>query len=171
MPEDRGAVMVQAVQSAPITIQLLRFDRRWRDQPEEVRAAILDLIAEPYLRLGYPTDEAFASAFDVAIGTPAFREAWAAEMDRRRISHRAAYDDDNWVYALCARGGAGELVALATILTVHGTRDVPLAEAIGDPASSLSTLRMLRFACDAGPGSLSAAVPERRLSELGRLAV
>jgi hypothetical protein len=163
--------MMQAIQSAPITIQLLRFDRRWRDQPEDVRAAVLDLIAEPYVRLGYPTDEAFASAFNVPIGSLAYREAWAAEVARRKHSHRAAYGDDDWVYALCARGSAGELVALATILTVHGTRDVALGEAIGDPASSFPTLRMLTFACDSGPGSLSADVPECRLAELARMAV
>lgn len=161
---------VQALQSAPITIQLLRSDRRWRDQPEEVRAAVLDLLAEPYVRLGYPTEAAFAAAFNVPVGSPEYRAAWAAEVARRKTSHRAAYGDDDWVYALYARGG-GELVALATILTIHGTRDVPLGEAIGDPASSLPTLRMLRFACDPAPGSLRPDVPESRLAELARLVV
>lgn len=163
--------MTRFIVDAPKRMRLLRFDHRWRDQPEEVRAAILDLLAEPYLQLAYPDEAAFAAARGVATGTPEFRVAWAAEVDRRKAIQRAAYGDDDWVYAICARGRDGALVALATILTARGARDVPLGEAIGDPASSLSTLRMLRFAVEAAPGPLGAATPERQITETARLAV
>lgn len=170
-PQIGRAMLAQRMWAGPTTMTLLRFDRRWRDQPEAVRAAILDLLAEPYLRLAYPRDEDFASAFGVAVGTPEFRALWSAEVARRTISQRAAFGDDDWVYALCARGDEGELVALATILTARGRRDVALGAAIGDPESSLSTLRMLRFACDPEPTALGAGVPERQLAETARLVV
>ena len=150
--------------------RLLRY-RRWADLPEEARRALLDLIAEPYLLMGFGSKANFAALHGVPPDGPAFTAAWEAALADRKASHRTAYGDDDIITAICARRPSGGLVGLATILTVYGTRDISLHEAIGDPESDLSTLRMLAFECDGGADSLDPAIPERRLAEVARLVV
>jgi hypothetical protein len=162
--------MAQQLQVAPNRRGLERIDRPWRAMPGDVREAIGDLLAEPYVRLSYPTVSAFGVAFDESPGTPAYREEWARQVARCKAGLLAAYPDDAFVYALCARHPAGDLVALATMLTARGERDVALADAIGDPASSIPTLQLLRFAFDPAAG-LTGTTPERRVAEFGRICV
>ena len=68
---------------------LERIDRPWRSMPEEVREAILNLLAEPYVRMAYPTEADFAAAFGAVVGTPTYREAWARQLAERRAVQRA----------------------------------------------------------------------------------
>lgn len=151
--------------------RFVRHFRRWAELPEEVREATLDLVAEPYLRTGYPTAEDFAAAFGVRPGTAEYAAAWRREIARRREMQRAIYRDEDWVYVLGVRSREGRLHALGTIMVVRGARDLPLAAAIGDPASTLPTLRILHFACGPGAGLDPAAVTEARLAEFCRMCV
>lgn len=157
--------------SPPHMHHLERIDRPWRQMPPPAREAILDLIAEPYVRLAYPKEADFAAAFGVEPGTMAYREAWADQVAERKAIHRNAYGDDDRVYALCARGRDGALVALATMLTARGTRSTPLADAIGDPRSSLPTLRLLHFTCGLESGLSATTTPEHALAEFARICV
>ncbi|CAA9553419.1 MAG: hypothetical protein AVDCRST_MAG18-497 [uncultured Thermomicrobiales bacterium] len=150
---------------------LTRINRRWAEMPGEAREAIGDLLAEPYLRLSYPSAGAFAEAFDVVPGTAAFEAEWRRQATRCKEGLLTAYDPESRVYALCARGRDGALVALATMLTVRGTRETPLTEAIGDAASSVPTLQLLRFAFGPGLGLAAGETPERRIAEFGRICI
>jgi hypothetical protein len=150
---------------------LTRINRRWAEMPGEAREAIGDLLAEPYLRLSYPSAGAFAEAFDVVPGTAAFEAEWRRQATRCKEGMLTAYDPESRVYALCARGRDGALVALATMLTVRGTRETPLTEAIGDAASSVPTLQLLRFAFGPGLGLAAGETPERRIAEFGRICI
>jgi hypothetical protein len=154
-----------------MTGNLERIDRPWRAMPGEVREAIGDLLAEPYVRLSFPSTNAFSAAFGVCPDSCANHEEWARQVAHCKAGLLAAYHDEARVYALCIRRPTGDLVALATMLTVRGTRDSMLADAIGDPASSIPTLQLLRFAFDPAPGLSAGATPERQVAEFGRICV
>ncbi len=151
--------------------QLTRVNRLWVELTEEMHEAIGDLLAEPYLRLSYPSAAAFGTAFGVVAGTAAFAEEWARQIERCKWGLIAAYSDESRVYLLCTRAAEGRLVALATMLTVRGTRETLLTEAIGDAESSVPTLQLLRFAFGPGLGVDAGATPERRMAEFGRICV
>lgn len=154
-----------------MTGKLERIDRPWRAMPEEVREAIGDLLAEPYVRLSFPTAAAFGAAFGVCPDTAAYRQEWARQVAHCKAGLLAAYHDESRVYALCAHHPTGDLVALATMLTVRGARDIALADAIGDPTSSIPTLQLLRFAFDPVAGLSAESTPEHRVAEFGRICV
>lgn len=151
--------------------QLTRVNRLWVELTEEMHEAIGDLLAEPYLRLSYPSAAAFGTAFGVVAGTAAFAEEWARQIERCKWGLIAAYSDESRVYLLCTRAAEGRPVALATMLTVRGTRETLLTEAIGDAESSVPTLQLLRFAFGPGLGVDAGATPERRMAEFGRICV
>ena len=150
---------------------LTRINRLWAEMTAEMREAIGELLAEPYLRLSYPSAAAFGAAFGVVTGTAAFAGEWARQIERCKWGLIAAYGDESRVYLLCTRAADGRLVALATMLTVRGTRETLLTEAIGDAESSVPTLQLLRFAFGPGLDVDAGATPERRMAEFGRICV
>ena len=76
----------------------------------------------------------------------------------------------HWVCGIGARRVDGMLVALGTMLTARGVRDIPWSAAIGDVNSRLPTLRMLRFAIGPDDG-IPADLPERALGEFARICI
>jgi len=152
------------------SLGLVRFDSPWWALGGEVRAALGELVAEPYLRLSYPTDAAFTVACGHAPGSPAFAAAWAAAVARSRETQLATYGQDDWVCGIGARRADGTLVALGTMLTARGVRDIPWSAAIGDVGSRLPTLRMLRFGTGPHDG-IPADLPERALGEFARICI
>lgn len=150
---------------------LARIHRDWREMPTEIREPLGDLLAEPYLRLSYPTPRAFAEAFDLVPGAAAFDREWRRQVAVSKIGMLRAYADGSRVYALCASKPGGGTIALATMMTVRGTRDTVLSEAPGDAASSIPTLQLLNFAFGPEVGLTAAATPERRVAEFGRICI
>lgn len=150
---------------------LLRIHRQWDEMPPGVCEAIGDLIAEPYLRLSYPSARAFAEAFDLVPNTAGYDHEWVRQVARSKAGMLAAYDDASRVYALCVEHQAGGLVALATMLTVRGSRETILAEAPGDDQSSIPTLQLLDFAFGPDAGIVATETPERRVAEFGRICI
>ncbi len=152
------------------SLGLVRFDSPWWALGNEVRAALGELLAEPYLRLSYPTDAAFAVACGHAPGSPAFVAVWADAVAHSHETQVATYGQDDWVCVIGARRADGTLVALGTMLTARGVRDLPWSAAIGDVGSRLPTLRMLRFGTGPHDG-VPADLPERALGEFARICI
>ena len=150
---------------------LRRFTGWYADLRAPERAAIVALLGPSYRKLTFPTPAAIAEAFGVAPGTPAFA-AQEAELARRFAAALApSFADRDAVAALLVPTDGG-VAAVATMQTVRGARSTPLADSIGDAASSLPTHRLLRgFRYPPEAGLDPRATPESALAEFGRLAV
>ncbi len=104
-------------------------------------------------------------------GTPAHVQAHAERL--AHIEHGLrTFDDHTWITAILHVGAAGGWTALASMRAVRGCRAVPVAQSVGDPASSLPTHSLLRgFAYPALPHFDATRVPESRVFETSRLVV
>ncbi len=147
------------------------FTGPWSALGQVEREAVLTLIAPRYLELSYPTAAEFAEAYEATLDSP---EYWAKRAELLVFCAAAlatSYADHDLVSALFIRTKRRDLVTVATLLQVRGTRNVPIGSSIGDDASSLPTHRMLCFQYPVGLPLDPVTTPESAVAEYSRLVV
>src|SRR5690349_4793509 len=116
----------------PLTANLGLYSGYVGHLPPRHRAAILDLVALPYLEMSYPTPVDFAATCGAEPGTAAFVAAWAEAARRARDSLARSYQDRDGLCAIFTAARAGEPRAVATMQVVFGEGRRPIAGTIGD---------------------------------------